>query len=205
MPYPKNVFGLVDAKIKSIDTQYTNNNTQITTLKCYEYQGKNKRTDKPEGINWQCELWDKTSEYFLEKRPKEGDRVSLTGSIVDKSFEGQDGEMVWRQAVRVNNISLLPVDTEGDNYATPQSTQRAQFRTRSASAPVAPEQSTEPVDFDAVLRQTDDLITRLEWTSEQGRQHLMQAYNKRSRQLLSNEELLDFLGFLQAEVDKIPF
>jgi hypothetical protein len=40
-------------------------------------------------------------------------------------------------------------------------------------------------------------LKRLGWTSEQGRNYLLQTYGKRSRQLLSDEELLEFVQHLE--------
>ncbi len=64
-----------------------------------------------------------------------------------------------------------------------------------------------PMDLSDIIAQTDVELKRLGWTSTQGRRHLQQAYNKRSRQHLTDQELLEFLDFLQsqANVDEAPF
>ncbi|WP_442949702.1 hypothetical protein [Nostoc sp.] len=42
-------------------------------------------------------------------------------------------------------------------------------------------------------------MQRLGWTPEQGREHLKRNYGKRSRFLLTDEELHEFLQYLQSQ------
>jgi hypothetical protein len=42
-------------------------------------------------------------------------------------------------------------------------------------------------------------MDRLDWSIEQGREHLKKTYNKRARSLLNDEELIDFLRFLESQ------
>ncbi|MEH1817909.1 MAG: hypothetical protein V7L31_02230 [Nostoc sp.] len=53
-----------------------------------------------------------------------------------------------------------------------------------------------PADLSDVIAKTDIEIQRLGWTTEQGREHLIKVYDKRSRTLLTEVELLDFLQYL---------
>ncbi|MGF1479866.1 MAG: hypothetical protein ACFB4I_10285 [Cyanophyceae cyanobacterium] len=55
-----------------------------------------------------------------------------------------------------------------------------------------------PIDFSDIIAKTNVEMKRLGWTSEQGRKYLLETYGKRSRQLLSDEELLDFLNYLES-------
>ncbi|MCC5603330.1 hypothetical protein [Nostoc favosum] len=48
---------------------------------------------------------------------------------------------------------------------------------------------------------TDVEIERLGWTPEQGREHLIKTYGKRSRSLLTDDELHEFLQYLQSQPD----
>lgn len=57
----------------------------------------------------------------------------------------------------------------------------------------------EPVDFSEVIAQTDVEMHRLCWTTEQGLEHLKKNYGKRSRILLTEVELLDFLQYLASQ------
>lgn len=62
---------------------------------------------------------------------------------------------------------------------------------------------SEPVDLSDIIAQTDVHIERLGWTPEQGKEYLIKTYNKRGRTLLNEEELRDFLRYLQAQPDPI--
>ena len=52
------------------------------------------------------------------------------------------------------------------------------------------------MNFAEVIAQTDVEMQRLGWTKDQGREHLKKTYGKRSRTLLTEFELLDFLQYL---------
>ncbi|MBD2519951.1 hypothetical protein H6G93_34420 [Nostoc sp. FACHB-973] len=52
-------------------------------------------------------------------------------------------------------------------------------------------------NFSELINKTDAEMQRLGWTQAQGREHLMKYYGKRSRLLLTQEELDNFLLFLQ--------
>jgi hypothetical protein len=67
----------------------------------------------------------------------------------------------------------------------------------SSPTEAVPEQLSE-IDYTALIEQTNIELKRLDWTSQEGRNYLIQAYGKRSRQLLTDEELIDFLKRLQA-------
>jgi len=56
-----------------------------------------------------------------------------------------------------------------------------------------------PVDFSDIIARTNVELKRLGWTNQQGRDYLVQTYGKRSRQLLTDGELLDFLHHLESE------
>ncbi|OCQ96838.1 hypothetical protein BCD64_14640 [Nostoc sp. MBR 210] len=52
--------------------------------------------------------------------------------------------------------------------------------------------------FVQVIAQTDQEMQRLGVSVEWGRDYLMKTYSKRSRHLLTQEELLDFLKYLES-------
>lgn len=54
-----------------------------------------------------------------------------------------------------------------------------------------------PINLSDVIAQTDIELRRLGWTVETGREYLEQTYNKRSRHELSEEELIQFLCYLE--------
>jgi hypothetical protein len=61
----------------------------------------------------------------------------------------------------------------------------------------------QPIDLSDVIAKTDVEIERLGWTKEQGKEHLKKTYGKLGRTLLSEEELLDFLRYLESQADPI--
>lgn len=68
----------------------------------------------------------------------------------------------------------------------------------SKDSTVAATQAPTPVDLSDVIAQTDVELRRLGWSVAQGREYLEKTYNKRSRHDLSDEELLEFLLYLES-------
>jgi outer membrane biosynthesis protein TonB len=62
----------------------------------------------------------------------------------------------------------------------------------------APAATGEPIDFSDVIAKTNLEMKRLGWTKEQGRQYIMETYGKRSRQILADHELVEFLRYLES-------
>ena len=58
-----------------------------------------------------------------------------------------------------------------------------------------------PMDFSEIIARSNLELKRLGWTSDQGRNYLLQTYGKRSRQLLSDEQLIEFLAYLEQQPD----
>lgn len=56
-----------------------------------------------------------------------------------------------------------------------------------------------PLDLSDVIAQTTVELKRLGWTEAQGRSYLQRTYKKRSRQQLSDNELLEFLDHLRQQ------
>lgn len=68
-----------------------------------------------------------------------------------------------------------------------------------AAAAIENFDDTHPVDLSDVIAQTDVEMARLGWSSLQGRTYLEQTFEKRSRQQLTDEELLTFLLYLESQ------
>lgn len=56
-----------------------------------------------------------------------------------------------------------------------------------------------PVDLSDAIARTGIEIKRLKWGNQQGREYLKQKYGKRSRQELTDEEMLEFLLYLESQ------
>jgi hypothetical protein len=66
-----------------------------------------------------------------------------------------------------------------------------------ASASI-PEFTSEPIDLSDAISKIDVEMERLSWTKNQGRDYLVQTFNKRSRQQLSASEMMQFLSYLKS-------
>ena len=104
----------------------------------------------------------------------------------------------------INNITQFSPPEE---KLTEESTGLARQKTEPkdiSSEPSSPEnQSTESIttliDFSDIIAKTNIEIKRLGWTNEQGRNYLLQTYGKRTRQLLNDQELLEFWRYLESQ------
>lgn len=74
---------------------------------------------------------------------------------------------------------------------------------RSSPAPVPQPEAVDqgPIDLSDIIAQTDVELRRLGWGVAQGREFLEKTYGKRSRHDLSDEELLEFLLYLESLPD----
>lgn len=63
----------------------------------------------------------------------------------------------------------------------------------------APTTIAAPLDLSDIIAHTDVELKRLGWTNAQGRRYLEQTYGKRSRQHLSDAELMEFLDYLKTQ------
>jgi hypothetical protein len=59
--------------------------------------------------------------------------------------------------------------------------------------------ASEPIDLSDAIAKTNFELDRLQWTREQGRDYLIQTYGKKARTLLTPEELLEFLKYLESQ------
>jgi hypothetical protein len=66
------------------------------------------------------------------------------------------------------------------------------------SKPSSPQISPEPVDLSDAISKIDVEMERLSWTKTQGRDYLVRTFDKKSRQQLTNDELLQFLSHLKS-------
>ena len=86
----------------------------------------------------------------------------------------------------------------GDTFAvaTPTTSPTAIDSANFVSQPVDSSE-LEAMDFNEIKQKTDIEIRRLGWTKEQGREFLMSRYGKKSRLHLKDEQLIEFLHYLE--------
>ena len=105
-----------------------------------------------------------------------------------------------------------PVDLESEIESTPQpnlfsgttsSTQipliEQEFNSVARSNGTIATANFEEMDFNEIKQKTDIEIKRLGWTKDDGREFLKSRYGKRSRLHLTDEQLLEFLGYLEKQ------
>jgi hypothetical protein len=63
--------------------------------------------------------------------------------------------------------------------------------------PESEQPPSQPLSFEEIIEQTNVELKRLSWGSNEGKEYLLKTYGKRSRQLLTDEELIDFLSQLK--------
>ena len=61
-----------------------------------------------------------------------------------------------------------------------------------------PQIAPEPLDMSDAISKIDVEMERLSWTKTQGRDYLVRTFDKKSRQQLTNDELLQFLSHLKS-------
>ncbi|PZU93020.1 MAG: hypothetical protein DCE90_17210 [Pseudanabaena sp.] len=64
--------------------------------------------------------------------------------------------------------------------------------------PITPQIAQEPMDLSNAISNIDVEMARLGWTKAQGRDYLVRTFDKKSRQQLTNDELLRFLSHLKS-------
>lgn len=62
----------------------------------------------------------------------------------------------------------------------------------------SPQIAPEPIDLSDAISKIDVEMERLSWTKTQGRNYLVRTFDKKSRQQLTNDELLMFLSHLKS-------
>jgi hypothetical protein len=93
-----------------------------------------------------------------------------------------------------------PTASSRTNGKPPVTTNSLEQPTNKSAAPaMATAVPDAPIDLSDIIAQSSVELKRLGWSESRGRSYLQRTYGKRSRQQLTDEELLDFLHYLQAE------
>ena len=111
----------------------------------------------------------------------------------DKTPEQEpEGKSATPKTSKGRSASLPPVPSTTEVASSYVDEPQLSQATASSSRPL------ETTDFSSDIAKTDIELKRLRWTPEQGRAHLLKTYGKRSRQHLTDNELLDFLHYLES-------
>lgn len=155
------------------------------------------------GISDPREEWLVSSQdYYAPPKHQSTSEDMSAWSTPPKSFESFETDREF-SAMSGQAIAPSPSPTQAPASADPYS-----------SYPVATDRATETMTGEDVpapinllsdderkkkIAQTTVEIQRLGWDNQQGREFLQGRYNKRARSQLSDEELLDFLHYLQTQ------
>lgn len=138
-------------------------------------------------VNSPVNVIENPPKFALEKDLKKQhqnieEEKEIISNYVPKIIANEEKETVINP--EENQINLeLPLNVE---KSAPDSYQTASF------------DLNETVDFTQVIDQTTIELKRLGWTQEQGRKYLLETYGKKSRHLLDDHELIEFLNHLQS-------
>ena len=143
------------------------------------------------------------SEPKHEEREKVADFVTTTSLVADElpftddEFSPTDVETEISQEIEP---ALWTAETQSSSqlHEEPASSSSSKKKQKDTSKTPTPA-NDKPIDFSEVIARTNVELKRLGWTNQQGRDYLVQTYGKRSRQLLTDAELLDFLSYLETE------
>lgn len=113
-------------------------------------------------------------------------------NVAFSETETKTEESPQQPAAPVNNPSSTEEKTPSNDNASP-----VESSDISVSSSSSDEQTT--MDYSDIIARTNVELKRLQWTNEQGRKFLEETYGKRSRSLLSESELLEFLQYLEKQ------
>lgn len=120
--------------------------------------------------------------------PLVADEIPFTDELPRTSVEAE--EEIKAPTMGTDKISQTP-----HNEVPVTSSSSNELETNKKRTP----STATPVDFSDIIARTNVELKRLGWTNQQGRDYLLQTYGKRSRQLLTDGELLDFLHHLESQ------
>lgn len=138
-----------------------------------------------------------------------------------QSYDAQPYPDAYTDAYLEPALDPEPPPPPRQTRRLPERTERAEPAPRSRSAATGESRSTRksptadpppppapaPIDLSDVIAQTTVELRRLGWSEAEGRSYLQRTYGKRSRQQLDDDELLEFLHYLQSldAADESPF
>lgn len=125
------------------------------------------------------------------------------GSLGASNLSTSDSHPVTHTTQTIHAESAFDYTNEyGGNEHLPETDVTLSSASRATDAPMSkpssPQISPEPVDLSDAISKIDVEMERLSWTKTQGRDYLVRTFDKKSRQQLTNDELLQFLSHLKS-------
>lgn len=135
--------------------------------------------------------------------------ISDAGNNSQPKFSNSPSSVASTPEIKPTNINSAPVDVTIAPDSLPEMPDLQPTATAYDEETVTAQSDRELVDnsppeiiefdFNEIKNKTDVEIKRLGWTKEQGRDFLLTTYGKRSRLHLTDEELMDFLHYLESQ------
>jgi hypothetical protein len=123
-----------------------------------------------------------------------------------RSFQGPEQQLSWFDREPEPEPEMPRLTERSQRQETAPAPSRASFAPQRDSRTSPSGESRDraalmaaPVDLSEIIAHTDVELKRLGWTNAQGRRYLEQTYGKRSRQHLSDTELMEFLDYLKTQ------
>ncbi|HAA30716.1 MAG TPA: hypothetical protein DCE56_27285 [Cyanobacteria bacterium UBA8553] len=155
--------------------------------------------DEPSVVAEAATASDRNSFSFSESEPDEVEDYAVPTPLVAEeipfteeyvSAPAESEEAIEAPLSKTQKKSKTQV-----NEASVMSSSPKELETNTKEVP----STVTPIDFSDIIARTNVELKRLGWTNQQGRDYLLQTYGKRSRQLLTDGELLDFLHHLESQ------
>ncbi|MDR9403102.1 MAG: hypothetical protein RI580_06655 [Halothece sp. Uz-M2-17] len=133
---------------------------------------------------------------MTEEKPFSSDTAPTP--INEKSETEVQGSMEWSDSS--SWAKDLPTGADAEQHSEPEVNNKNHVSTQTEGEKTASSASEEVImDNSDIIARTNVELRRLNWTSEQGRKFLEETYGKRSRSLLSESELREFLEYLEKQ------
>ena len=143
-------------------------------------------------------------------------KVSAQPNVNFSKSQPQPQQVSQEQPLTPVTVPLKPVVETTESNPEPEANQAVDSEpaptnslfgdTFTAQTPIEPviedssdsiSEEQEAMDFNEIKQKTDIEIRRLNWTKDKGREFLMSRYGKKSRLHLKDEQLLEFLRYLE--------
>ncbi len=132
--------------------------------------------------------------------PQQVPVTNTNGSASDTNISASDDVTSVTSAKLPQTTDNEDIGRPIDSFTPDEAPAPSQVPASSLAAPTLESfDDSHPVDLSDIIAQTDVEMARLGWSNVQGRTYLEKTFNKRSRQQLTDEELLTFLLYLESQ------
>lgn len=132
-------------------------------------------------------------ETLVDENPSYPQSDSQPTAILDHTLQQKSAEASTSSRPKTNKKAPK---ASGKAATISASTSSADSR---SEANLANSEESLTLDLSDIIAKTSVELDRLGWTNSQGRAHLQKVYGKRSRQQLTDPELIDFLRYLESQ------